>query len=230
MPAAQHNLTTANIITRGSAVAPLDNTGGKDRGKMGVPTSCLYYHSFGGPTIGAANSIALSQTVTVATTPLVVLNGALAAGGIATQDVARNVVAAWTGTSVITITGKDVHGRTVVEASASGTSLTGKKAFKTISSASFSADVTAATVGHGDVLGLPYACGNGDMLLGKFGLNTADAGTFVAAVTSAATATTGDVRGTYDPAGTLDGSTEVQVLLNISDTSNNGYGVAQFAG
>src|SRR5688500_103923 len=47
------------------------------------------------------------------------INGALAASGVATFATARNVVAAWTGAAVITITGTDEYGETIVESSAS---------------------------------------------------------------------------------------------------------------
>lgn len=71
-------------------------------------------------------------------------------------DTPRNVVAAWTGAAVLTITGKDEYDDVIVEKSASGTSHTGKKAFKRIDSLAVSANVTALTVGTGDVLGLPF--------------------------------------------------------------------------
>src|SRR5690606_3824873 len=48
----------------------------------------------------------------------------------AVLDVPRNVVAAWTNAAVLTVTGEDEYGDTIVESSASGTSFTGKKAFK----------------------------------------------------------------------------------------------------
>jgi hypothetical protein len=43
----------------------------------------------------------------------------------------------------------------MTESSASGTSFTGKKAFATVTKVKVSADVTALTVGTGNVLGLP---------------------------------------------------------------------------
>lgn len=73
----------------------------------------------------------------------------------AVLDVPRNVVAAWTTEAVLTVTGKDEYGDVIVESSASGTSFTGKKAFKEITDVSVSASVTGLTVGTGDVLGLP---------------------------------------------------------------------------
>lgn len=73
----------------------------------------------------------------------------------AVLDVPRNVVAGWTGTAILTVTGKDEYGDVIVEKSASSTSFTGKKAFKEITSITTNADITALTVGTGDVLGLP---------------------------------------------------------------------------
>lgn len=73
----------------------------------------------------------------------------------AVLDVPRNIVAAWTTTAVLTVTGKDEHGDVIVESSASGESFTGKKAFKEVTSISASVDITGLTVGTGNVLGLP---------------------------------------------------------------------------
>lgn len=56
---------------------------------------------------------------------------------------------------MLTVTGEDEYGDIVVEASGSGTSFTGKKAFKKITSIAVSTNVTGLTVGTGDVLGLP---------------------------------------------------------------------------
>jgi len=58
-----------------------------------------------------------------AATPITAGTGAL--GFTADCRTGRNVVAAWTGTAVMTVTGLDMYGNVVVEASASGTSLTG---------------------------------------------------------------------------------------------------------
>jgi hypothetical protein len=109
----------------------------------------------GSPLTADADGVAASQTVTGAGTAFV-LNGALAsADGTVTFDTPRNVVGAWTNAAVITITGTDVDGNAVVEKSASGTSHTGTKAFKKITSVTTSATVTSATIGSGVVLGLP---------------------------------------------------------------------------
>ena len=182
----------------------------------------------GAPAAASANAVATSQAVTVGTSPLALINGALASGGVATFDVPRNVVAAWTGTSVITVKGTDVDGKPLIESSASGTSLAGKKAFKTITSVSFSADVTGATVGTGDVLGLPvFLPGTAYVLKELQDGAAATAGTVVAGVSSAATATTGDVRGTYDPNAACDGAKVFDLIVALGDPDYKG--VAQFS-
>lgn len=119
-----------------------------------------YILDLGSPFILNTAGICASQSVTAAASFL--LNGTgtdvtANADGSVTLGTARNITAAWTTTSILTITGKDVHGNVMVEKSASGASHTGKKAFKTITSISSSASITSATVGYGDVLGLPVA-------------------------------------------------------------------------
>ncbi len=114
------------------------------------------------PDVSDADGVSVSQTVTGAGTAFTI-TGALATGGVATMDTPRNVVAAWTNTAVLTITGTDVYGDEMVEVTASGTSHTGLKAFKTVTSVTTSATVTSATVGSGNVIGLPVflpAAGN----------------------------------------------------------------------
>lgn len=199
--------------------------------RQGIPIHPgLYVKNFGAVATADPDGACASQSVTVGTTPLAVINGALASNGVATFATPRNVVAAWTGTSVITITGTDEYGSRLIESSASGTSLAGKKAFKTITSVSLSADVTGLTVGSGDVLGLPFRV-DANMLLAARANNAIDAGTFVPAdTTSPATATTGDPRGTFDPAVAINGSNTLAVLIANLDPSTKvlAYGVKQF--
>lgn len=148
------------------------------------------------PVLGVSNTIAASQTVTGAGTAFVI-NGASATAGLATLDIARNVIAAWTNTAIVTVTGTDLYGAVQTEVSGSGTSFTGKKAFATITKVTTSATITGATVGTGNVLGLPFRIKSGDVLQAMFN-DAVDAGTFVVPdLTLPATATTGDVRGTY---------------------------------
>lgn len=183
--------------------------------------------NLGSPGTADADGYCASQSVSsgVAAT----LDGALASTADARYG--RNVVAAWTNTAVVTVTGKDYLGRTVVEQSASGTSLTGKKAFKTITSVVFNAAVTGATVGTGDVLGLPVFLPNASHILREMEDGaTATAGTTVAGLTLAtkSTATTADVRGTYDPNSACDGSKGFTLICFLGDPEY--LGNPQYAG
>jgi hypothetical protein len=197
-------------------------------GKYGAPFSPLVVHNFGAPIIGDADGISVSATITAPASA--VIGGALASGGVATFDVPRNVVGAWTNTATVTIVGTDVYGSLMTEVSASGTSHTGTKAFKTVTSVTPSVTVTGATFGTGDVLGLPYRVDKNKLIAARAG-NAIDAGVFVPAVTTdPATGTTGDVRGTFNPAVTLDGVETISVVFEIADRSSKvgTYGVKQF--
>jgi len=70
------------------------------------------------------------------------------------------------------------------------------------------------------VLGLPFRV-DANGLLAARAVNAIDAGTFVPAdTTSPATTTTGDVRGTFDPAVTLNATNTVQVLIKVADVTS----------
>lgn len=122
----------------------------------------MYLIDLGSPNVADADGICASQSVSSGAAAS--MNGAVGS----TLDVPRNVVGSWTGTAVVTITGKDALGNTVVETSASGTSHTGKKAFKEITSIVPSASITSATFGTGDVLGLPVAVEKVGQVLAEF--------------------------------------------------------------
>jgi len=176
-----------------------------------------------------ADADGLTTVTAISASAAAPLNGALVSNGVGVFDAPRNVVAAWTGTAVLTVTGKDEYGNTVVESSASGTSLAGKKAFKTVTSAIPNAAVTSATIGSGDVLGLPVFLPSTAVILKELEDGAAaSAGTAVAGVTSKATATTGDVRGTYDPNSACDGSKGFVLVASLPDPQEKG--VPQFAG
>ena len=186
--------------------------------------------NLGSPGVAAANNILLSASVTAVTPAATVLTGALVSGGVAVIDArtGRNVVAAWTGTSVLTVRGTDMYGKAMTESSASGTSFAGKKAFKTVTSIQFSADVTACTVGTGTVLGIPAYLPNAALIL-KESMDgaAATAGTTVVGIANTkSTATTGDVRGTYVPNSAPDGSRAFLLTVSLADPSY--LGAAQF--
>lgn len=183
--------------------------------------------NLGAPDTADADGVCASQAITAAGTGTIA--GALASGGVATFDVPRNVVAAWTTTAVMTVTGTDEYGKVVVESSASGTSLTGKKAFKTVTAVDVSVDVTGATVGTGTVLGLPRVLESAGQVLAEMEDGAAPtAGTIVAAATAEPSATTGDIRGTYAPNGAPNGGKTLKLLVALRDPQATGG--AQYAG
>lgn len=187
--------------------------------------------TLGAPDVADANGISESQSVSLGEEA--VLDGAiadLAGGAYAEFDVPRNVVGAWTNSATITITGEDEYGNTVVETTGSaGTSHAGKKAFKKVTSIVPSANITGATFGTGDVLGLPIRLPQKGLVVREMEDGAApSAGTLLAAVDSAATATTGDVRGTYEPNSACDGAKAFSLLAYVPDPSDTG--VDQYSG
>ena len=131
--------------------------------------------------------------------------------------------------AVLTVTGTDEYGNTVVESSASGTSLAGKKAFKTITNISSNANITALTVGTGDVLGLPMYLPDTARVLIELEDDAAPAaGTTVAGSAAEPTATTGDIRGTYDPNSACDGAARFSLVVALNEPEFKGG--SQFAG
>jgi hypothetical protein len=176
----------------------------------------------GAPSTATANAYALSQSVAAGAT--MALNGTR--GGI--PDMPRNVVGAWTGTAVMTVRGRDVDGQSLTEASASGTSLVGKKAFASIDSITMSAAVTAATAGSGLQIGLPARIAATTQVVYeiKNGVIAAPTGTTTVGIVIASTATSGDVRGTYAPLTPTDGATSY-TLVAVSAAPDD-RGVPQF--
>jgi hypothetical protein len=207
-----------------------------------VSLAALVRVDFGSPVVADADGIFASASITSAApiTGATMVTGAahVTVAGTAELGVGfanggapfgRNVVAAWTTTSVMTVTGTDYLGNTIVESSASGTSMTGKKAFATVTQVAVSVNVTSATVGTGDVLGLPFYVGEADgAILELFDAADDTSVPFVAGVDTVATATTGDVRGTWNPNATLDGNVNFVAYIASSDPTYTG--VAQFAG
>lgn len=143
-------------------------------------------------------------------------------------DVPRNLIADSGGadTAVLVITGEDVYGNTMVESiTLNGTTaVAGKKAFKKVTSiqATGAAVANSAFVGTGDVLGLPVYLPytTAGLVIGDFENGTFDAtldGTLTAGVQTTPTATTGDVRGTYDPGVSMDGSVNIKLAVFLAD-------------
>jgi hypothetical protein len=139
-----------------------------------------------------------------------------------------------------TVRGYDIYDYPVTETitgAAIGTA-TGKKAFKYIASITPAGTLsgTAITVGTTDVIGLPFRADfvNETELSVNGAWVTASTGFTAAVTTSPATATTGDVRGTYTLQTASTGGTnrlgfyQTPILANIS-TAAGLFGVTQYA-
>jgi hypothetical protein len=222
-----------------SGYVNLDQAGGEgglpDEGfaapeKMSEVKLCII--ELGAPDAIVTNGIAQAQSATGAHT--LTLNGSLVVSGVAILDVPRNVIVDSGGadTAVLTVTGTDEFGAVMVEnITLNGTTaVSGKKAFKTVTSITSSATIAnAAFVGTGDVLGLPVHLSDLGLVLKEMQDGVAaTAGTFVAAVDTIPTATTGDVRGTYDPNSAADAAIQFSFLVALPDPTYKG--VAQFDG
>ena len=165
------------------------------------------------PATLSATAVCAAQAVAAAGNATI--NGASASAGVATFDYARNVSIvtsnAGNTTQTVTVTGTDYYGQAQTETlTANGTTtVSGKKAFVTITQVAVSAAITGTlSVGNGDTFGLPYKVTDAGYLFrtGWAGAVADNAGTFTAADTATPSATTGDVRGTFLPSTAANGS------------------------
>lgn len=210
--------------------------------KRGVPLTPVYQVSLGDPIVADPDGVAEAQAVAGAGN--LTLDGTLVVAGVAIMDVPRNITIDSSGagdtTQTATVTGTDVYGETIVETIAFNgtTEVAGQKAFKTVTQVAISAALAGnGFVGIGSALGIPYRVDEGGLLMAyadsALDLTTsAVLGTFAAADTTTATATTDDVRGTYTANATLDGSTTIRLLIKIADvsTKSGAYGITQYGG
>lgn len=139
-----------------------------------------------------------------------------------------------------TVTGYDVYGQKLsqVLAGPNANTVNTLKAFKSVISVAASAAVgTNTSVGSSQVLGLPVAVPDAGYIVKAAwaGALAQDAGTFVAADTTAtATTATGDVRGTYSPSSAPNGTRRLVFTVALSTaqvgpqaTRIAAFGVAQ---
>lgn len=197
-----------------------------DRSVENVFPTAICTVNLGAPIATVANNVCLSQSPGAGA---ILLNGAAASGGVATLDRPRNLIYTSGGNdSGITFTaaGKDEFGVAMTETvtGANATVANGKKAFKTVSSIVASGAVaTTLTVGVGNVLGLPVFLPKAGHILKELQDGVAPtAGTTVAGVTSVASATTGDVRGTYVPNVAPDATKTYELILALNDPTYRG--------
>lgn len=227
------NLTGTTLLAGTTLFIELDRAGMEFAGDpLANPDQMadmkLVLIDLGTPVASSSTAVCLSQACTAADGLETGINGASASGGVATFDVPRNVVAAWTGTAVLTVTGEDQYGNVMVESSGSGTSMAGKKAFKRVTGISASADVTGLTVGNSKVLGLPVFIGLGSVIREIDNNAVVTNGTLAVGDGAAPTATTGDVRGTYSPNSNPNGTKRTQLIAMVASTAFKG--LPQFAG
>lgn len=185
------------------------------------------------PSALAATAVAAAQAVAGAGNLLI--NGTEASNGSVTFVTARavSIVSSGAGdtTQTATITGTDFYGLAQTETIAfNGTNtVNGKKAFRTVTRVAVSAAMAGnASVGTTDILGLPYRVSSRNYALTAWDGAQVTTGTFVAAdATSPATATTGDVRGTFVPPTAANGTRRLTVWMYIADddTKTGLYGV-----
>ncbi len=210
---------------------------GNQKGIPGAPISPIYVYEVT-PTTGTTVSIAAAQAVSGAGN--LTINGTLATSGLATLDVPRNVIVVSSSgtdtTQTATVTGTDAYAVPVVETiSLNGTNtVQGLKAFLTVSKIAMSASTVGnVSAGTGDKFGVPYRINKKGSLQAFWDAtwNSGSATTTLGS-TSTATATTGDVRGTYLPATASDGTRTLALWVYMDDVENaNGlYGVDQYGG
>ena len=183
----------------------------------------------------ATNNISTAQAVAGAGN--LTITGTLATGGVATLDVPRIVRITSSSASdtveTATVYGTDVYGISMSELITFGGAATvsGLKSFKTVTRVAISAALVGnASVGTGDVFGIPYVATTRNSVLTAYNGAFVTTGTFVAAVTtSPATTATGDVRGTYAVPSASDGAKILTLWIYVAnaDTKAGLYGVTQ---
>ena len=228
----RHNVSTADEISRGAA----HMGGATPDGRRGVTWSHLVKVDFGAVAAADPDGILNDASATDSVQTYAVADFEVAANG-GVLDVARNITAVGTAGAdhVVTVTGTDHYGHTVVEnLTLNGTNaIAGQKAFKTVTGVSVAAGAAGDTfdLGWGDILGLPYRLANVDDLCSSAVDGSVEDVTIAVADANTATATTGDVRGTVDFTQASNGSLRFSLVMEV-DASDKlaAYGVDQFAG
>jgi hypothetical protein len=230
-----HRITNSDDVRTGNAVSP--NRAVKGVPLAGAEAQATIVVNLGAPEVADVDGICAAQAIAGAADADI--DGILAVDGVVTMDVPRGVQVDSSGagdtTQTVTIYGTDVYGQAMQEEIALNgvTDVLGLKAFATVTRVAVSAALAGnLTVGTTKKIGLPYRPVVGGFIRGRLNEDTADAGTYAAPERTASTATTADVRGTYLPAGTLDGTNEYTVVIAVANgpTDAAGFGIAQFNG
>lgn len=201
-----------------------------------VPQTLVANNIAASQTPAAAGSLTLTAGTSV--TSVVLSNGSTVLQLDCPRAVSVTQVTGGTARA-FTVSGYDYYGQPMTEqiTSVANATTPGKKAFYQISGITVAgATTTAVTVGTTDVLGCPVRILDlGYIVHAGYNNTLADnAGTAVAAVTATATATTGDVRGTFTPNGATDGIKRLVMTIALpaiavgpNATRTGAYGVTQ---
>jgi hypothetical protein len=193
---------------------------------FGLAPSC--YIDLGTPAALAATAICAAQAIAGAGNALI--NGTKASGGTVTIESgipffgrAVSVVSSGAGdtTQTVTVTGTDIYGAAMTQTlTLNGTTtVNGTKAFKTITQVAVSAALAGnLSVGDTDIIGIPFRCVNRSVVQTFWDTAFVTTGTFVAAVATTPSATTGDVRGTFVPPAATNGSRRLVLWFNFPYT------------
>ena len=191
--------------------------------------------NFGSPATAVATGVTTAQLPGAAGN--LTIDGTLAVSGAVTLDVPRNVTLTVATTDhsgkTFTVYGTDEYGNALIETitGPNNNTVQGKKAFKKITRVAVSAAIATngVSVGFGDVLGFPVFLGNTvNVIYDTEDMAAVTDGTYVAGVLTKPTATTGDVRGTYDPNSACDGAKRFSVVMLCDDPQY--LGSPQYAG
>lgn len=167
--------------------------------------------------ISAAASYAGAGTATLAagtgTTSVTTASGVAAIQLDCPRAVSVTIGTGTIADTAITVTGFDVYGQAMTDVIQTGTTqsttVNGEKAFFQVTGVAVAGAVGGTVaVGTSDILGSPVRITDAGYIAraGWAGALAEDAGTFVAAVTTTATTTSGDVRGTYVPSSAPNGT------------------------
>jgi hypothetical protein len=186
------------------------------------------------PTLAVTTAIAAAQAVAAAGN--LTINGTLASGGIATNDVPRSLQMVSTNagdtTQTVTAYGTDTLGRLVMETrTLNGTTIVNfQKAFKTVTRVAVSAALTGnISVGNNAVLGLPVRIRTGDVVMLRESQAAAEIGTIVAGDLTTPSATTGDPCGTLTTTTALNGTRIFTALVHVESADENAFGSQFYA-
>lgn len=209
---------------------------------FGAPTSPTYTFDVVPLTLNLS-AMAAAQTISGTTftlaagtgvTSTTLRNGITALAFDCARAVSLSGVSTYVAEVLFTLQGWDDYQQPMSQtlSGPSGTSIvTTTKAFRYLSSVSAAGNtVSGVSVGSSDTIGLPLRADAFEYVTVKYNsaLVTSSAG-FTAAVTTAATATTGDVRGTYALQTAANGSRRlvIDTFVKNADTVDGVFGVTQ---